>query len=275
MTGSISVAIADGVAAVVIDNPAQRNALTVTMCVQLAELMPRLEADPNVVVLTLRGAGAVFCAGAALGELPSILMDPQPDGSVIDHLSAADDAITALSKPTMALVDGACMGGGWQIASACDFIVASERSSIGITPAKLGIIYPRSGIERLVRQVGPAAAKYILFTGHAFSAADAKALGLVAETIPDDAFDEHCAALVSSIRARSRFSTHHLKRLVDRTAVGDPDIDRMWDDAWDAMTRNPDMAIGVEAFANRTQPGFTWSPAPVAPIAGATSTSDV
>ncbi|SEJ40707.1 Enoyl-CoA hydratase/carnithine racemase [Arthrobacter sp. yr096] len=258
--GRISVSIADGVATVEICNPAQRNALTRAMCWEIQELMPRLEADADVAVVVLRGSGDTFCAGASISELSSVLVDAQPDGTSVDHLSGADAAIASLSKPSVALVDGACMGGGWQIASACDFIIANDRAVIGLTPAKIGIIYPRPGMERLVRLVGQANAKYILLTGRTFSATEARALGLVADVVPSASFEEKSAALVSSLRSRSRFSMHSMKRLVDAADASPSDADREWADAWAAMPDSPDMEIGISAFLNREQPQFRWRP---------------
>ena len=257
-SGTITVEISDGVAAVKIDNASRRNALTKGMCIQLHELMPALDDDPRVALVTLRGVGTIFSAGANINDLASVILDRQADGTVIDHLSQADGAIAAVAKPTVALVDGPCMGGGWQIASACDFIIASERSVFAITPSKLGIIYPRPGIERLVRQVGLANAKFILLTADTFSAAQAQALGLVAETVPDDAFEARTTALIASLRSRSRFSQHSMKRLVDLAAANDKAIDAEWDAAWAAMTESPDMQIGIDAFLNREEPRFTW-----------------
>lgn len=256
----INVSIRDNVATVEIDNPTQRNALTKSMCLQIQDMMPKLEADPDINVVVLRGTGNTFSAGAAIGELSSVLLDRQDDNTVVDHLSRADLAISSITKPTVALVDGACMGGGWQIASACDFIIASERSVFAITPAKIGIIYPRTGIERLVRLVGHANAKFILLTGQTFTAVQAQALGLVAETVPDHEFDVRSGAVVRSVGSRSRFSTHSMKRLVNLTAASHPRIDEEWDDAWAAMSDSPDMGIGVNAFLNGTQPAFTWRP---------------
>lgn len=260
--GRLGLHIEDGIASVMLDNPAQRNALTRDMCLQLRDLMPRLDADQNVTIVTLRGVGDTFCAGASLAELSSVLMDDDGSGNTIDRLSEADDAITSVSKPTLALVDGACMGGGWQLASACDFIVASERSLFAITPAKLGIIYPRPGIERLIRQVGPATAKYILFTAETYGAVRAQTLGLVAEVVSDGRFADRCVALAETIRDRSRFSTFHLKRLVDGTAADDPELESTWEQAWASMADNPDLAIGVEAFMRREMPVFTWRETP-------------
>jgi enoyl-CoA hydratase/carnithine racemase len=258
--GRIGVRIAGGVASVELDNPSRRNALTRQMCLDLQALMPDLEANPEVAVVTVRGAGDGFSAGAAINDLRSVIMDVQADGSELDQLSRADAAIASLTKPTVALVDGVCMGGGWQIASACDFIIASERSTFALTPAKIGIIYPRAGIERLVRQVGHANAKYILLTGEPFDAAHALELGLVAEVVPDAQFEERCAIVIEALRTRSRFSTHYMKRLVNLTAANSAELDGEWDAALEEMTKSPDMGIGISAFLNRQTPQFTWSP---------------
>jgi enoyl-CoA hydratase/carnithine racemase len=257
---AITTTISDGVAAVEIDNQSQRNALTKAMCIQLAELMPRLNADPDVVVVTLRGAGSTFSAGAAINDLTAVLLDKAKDGSRVDHLSEADSAISRVAKPTVALVDGSCMGGGWQLASACDFIVASERSLFAITPAKLGVIYPRVGIERLVRQVGPANAKFILFTGETFTAERARELRLITEVAPDADFEAQVEALVSTLRNRSQFSIHSLKHLIDVPTDGGDSADREWDEAWNAMSASPDMGIGINAFLSREEPQFSWRP---------------
>jgi enoyl-CoA hydratase/carnithine racemase len=257
---AITVSISDGVATVEIDNPSQRNALTRSMCLELQELMPALDADTGVEIVTIRGAGDTFSAGASLNELSSVLLDRQDDGTVVDQLSRADRAIAALAKPTIAFVDGSCMGGGWEIASACDFIVASERSVFGITPAKLGVIYPRTGIERLVAMVGPANAKFILFTGETFTARRAQALGLVAEVVPDADFASRSSELLDEIKSRSRFTMHTMKRLVDLTATGYHGLDEEWTRAWSEMADGPDMRIGVSAFLDRQQPRFTWTP---------------
>lgn len=260
--GRITVSVAAGIASIEIDDPAHRNAFTKAMCIALEQLMPQLDADPDVVAVTLRGAGAAFSAGAAIGDLTSVLMDPQEDGTQVDHLSRADQAIASMSKPVVAVVDGACMGGGWQIASACDFIVASERSVFAITPAKLGVIYPRAGIERLVRQIGPATAKYLLLTGVAVPAAQARELGLVAVVVADGEFVTACRSLVETVVQNSRFSTHTLKSLVDATAASAPQRDEQWAEAWAAMTAGPDMTIGVDAFLHRERPRFVWAPQP-------------
>jgi enoyl-CoA hydratase/carnithine racemase len=258
--GRIDIAVSNGVASVLINNPGHKNATTKTMCRELQALMPRLDDDPDVVVVTLRGCGDTFSAGASIDELTSVLLDPQDDGSLVDHLSLADASIGAVRKPTIALVDGACMGGGWQLASACDFVLASERSVFAITPAKIGVIYPRAGIERLVRLVGPANAKFILFSGDTFTALRAQQLGLITETVASEEFESRAGDLVRTLLDRSRFSMHTLKHLIDAGNPASPETDRMWQDAWSAMIESPDMTTGIDAFLNREQPKFAWKP---------------
>lgn len=259
-TGRITVTLANGVAGVLIDNPEHKNAVTKPMLQELQALMPRLDNDPLVWLVTLRGVGDTFSAGAAIDDLPAVLLDPQADGSRVDHLSLADAAISSMRKPTIALVDGACMGGGWQLASACDFIIASERSVFAITPAKIGVIYPRAGIERLVRQVGPANAKFILFGGETFGALRARQLRLVTEIVPDAEFERRADAFVRTLLTRSRFSIHTLKQLIDAGSGTDHELDQLWEDAWLAMTESPDMEIGTSAFLARERPRFSWQP---------------
>lgn len=178
----------------------------------------------------------------------------------VDHLTAADTALTHVAKPTIAVVQGHCMGGGWQLASACDFIVASSDAKFGITPSKLGIIYPRSGIDRLVHLVGPARAKYILMTARTFGADEAQRIGLVAEVLPTSGFDEHVDRMLDGLLARSRYSIHTMKRLIDLGTTSDPELDPVWDQAWGEMATGMDIEIGVEAFLGGKEPRFSWRP---------------
>lgn len=259
-TPGIYVSITDGVATVIINNPAQRNAITKTMCLQLVNAMTEVEENPDVEIVVLRGADRTFSAGVAINELPAVLLDRQENNSVVDHLTNVDRAIISVTKPILALVEGACMGGAWQIASACDFIIASESSKFGITPAKIGIIYPRLGIERLTKLVGHANAKYLLLTGETIGAAQAHSLGLVAEIVPDADFSRRTNNIVRSLGHRSRFSTHFMKRLINHSDTEHAQPDQAWEEAWAAMSESPDMEIGIQAFALGLKPEFLWKP---------------
>lgn len=256
----IATTVDAGVGTILLRHPARRNALTRAMCRSIAEAAAELDARTDVDVVAVRGHGGTFSAGVSIDELRDVILD---DDGATDHLTAADRALGRVAKPTIAVVQGHCMGGGWQLASACDFIIASDDASFGITPAKLGIIYPRTGVDRLVRLLGPATAKYVLMSARTFPAHRAQAMGLVAEVLPAGRFDAGVLELFGELRARSRYSMQATKRLID--AAGDPATDPSelagaWESAWTGMAAGPDIDEGIAAFLQRREPQFPWRP---------------
>lgn len=256
----VDVIVEAGVGTILLRHPAQRNALTRQMCRDVAAAACALDAREDVDVLAVRGHGSTFSAGVSIGELRQVILD---DDGATDHLTAADRALGRVAKPTIAVVQGHCMGGGWQLASACDFIIASQDAFFGITPAKLGIIYPRAGVDRLVRLVGPATAKYVLMSARTFTAPRAQDMGLVAEVLPAAEFEAGVQALFTDLRARSRFSMSTTKGLID--TAGDPAVEPAavagaWDRAWTEMAHGPDIDEGIAAFLERRNPDFGWRP---------------
>ncbi len=170
-------AVEHGVATVVIANPAKRNAMTPAMWRSLPELLEGLAADPAVRVLVLTGAGDTFCAGADISTL-------REGADTAQELAvAAEEALAAFPRPTLAAVRGFCVGGGSQLAAACDLRFAEEGASFGVTPAKLGIVYPASSTRRLVSLVGPATAKHLLFSGELIGTERALRTGLADEVL--------------------------------------------------------------------------------------------
>ncbi|MFC8537626.1 enoyl-CoA hydratase/isomerase family protein [Streptomyces sp. NPDC057249] len=241
--------VADGVATVVISNPAKRNAMTAAMWEALPVLLGELAADPSVGALVLTGAGDTFCAGADISSLRDPGRDPQ--GLAV----AAEEALAAFPLPTLAAVRGYCVGGGGQLAAACDLRFAAEGARFGVTPAKLGIVYPASSTRRLVALTGPATAKHLLFSGELIDTERALRTGLVDEVLPADGLDERVAAYVRTLVSRSRLTQAAAKEF----AAGREDRDVYWaGQAWGCG----DTAEGVAAFLERRTPRFTWRPAP-------------
>ena len=142
----LDLSIDGAVATVTISNPAKRNAMTVGMWRALPPLLDRLAADPAVRVLVLTGAGDHFCAGADLTDLTELR-----DNGGGSLTTVAEGHLAAFPKPTIARISGYCVGGGCQLAVACDLRFAAEDSRFGVTPAKLGIVYPPSTTHRLAR----------------------------------------------------------------------------------------------------------------------------
>lgn len=239
--------VADGVATVVISNPAKRNAMTTALWEALPVLLDELAARPSVRALVLTGAGDTFCAGADISSLRAPGSDPQ------SLAVAAEEALAAFPLPTLAAVRGYCVGGGSQLAAACDLRFAAEGALFGVTPAKLGVVYPASSTRRLVALTGPATAKHLLFSGELVDTERALRTGLVDEVLPADGLDERVAAYVRTLVSRSRLTQAAAKEF----AAGREDRDAYW--AGQARLSG-DTAEGAAAFLERRAPRFTWAP---------------
>ncbi|WP_328767258.1 enoyl-CoA hydratase/isomerase family protein [Streptomyces sp. NBC_00286] len=238
--------VTDGVATVVIHHPAKRNAMTAGMWAALPPLLDTLAADPTVRALVLTGEGGTFCAGADISTLRASADEAQ--GLAV----RAEDALAAFPKPTLAAVRGHCVGGGCQLAAACDLRFADEGALFGITPAKLGIVYPASSTRRLVSLVGPATAKYLLFSGELIDTERALRTGLVDEVLPEGELDKRVAEFTRVLATRSQLTQAAAKEFAD----GRMDRDAYW--AGQARGSG-DTAEGVAAFLERRQPRFTWT----------------
>ncbi|PWI14079.1 enoyl-CoA hydratase [Streptomyces sp. Act143] len=238
--------VTDSVATVVIHHPAKRNAMTAAMWRSLPPLLDTLAADADVRALVLTGEGGTFCAGADISTLQGSAEEAQ--GLAV----AAEEALAAFPKPTLAVIRGHCVGGGSQLAAACDLRFAAEGALFGVTPAKLGIVYPASSTRRLVALVGPAAAKYLLFSGELIDAERALRTGLVDEVPAEGELDKRVAEFTRILVSRSQLTQAAAKEF----ANGRTDRDGYWAER---ARDSGDTAEGVAAFLERRQPRFTWT----------------
>lgn len=236
---------ADGVATVTIRNPTKRNAMTPAMWRRLPGLLDELAAEPTVRTLVLTGADGTFCAGADI----SALRDEPPRSQSL--AVTAEEALAAFPKPTLAAVRGYCVGGGCQLAAACDLRFASADAQFGVTPAKLGLVYPASATQRLVRLTGPATAKYLLFSGELADATRALRTGLVDEVHPEGELDGRVAEFARTLAARSQLTQVAAKEYVDGAGAGA--------DREQQAAASGEAAEGVSAFLERRTPRFGWT----------------
>lgn len=180
--GSIVVTRDGDVATVELHRPECRNAISYTMWLAFARLMPVLAADDGVGVLAVRGTpGGPFSAGADISEFGALRSAADSAAAYGDAVSAGERALVEFPKPTLALVQGWAVGGGAQLAVACDLRVCDTGSQYGVTPARLGIAYGAASTARLVDVVGSAWAGFFLLTGELVDAATALRIGLVHE----------------------------------------------------------------------------------------------
>lgn len=237
-------------ALVTIENPRKRNAMNPQMWAQWPEIMREATLDAGVRAIVLTGAQGHFCAGADIGHLDSIHDTELPE--------VAHSAIVSCPKPTIAAITGSCVGGGVQMAGACDLRIAGAASRFGVPPANLGIIYPLVPLKRLVQLIGPANTKYLVFTSGLVTAERAHHMGLVDEVLPDGIVLDRALRLADEIAGRSQLSLQATKDIVDRLVTGRLSDDRVA--AWlEQVASSPDVAEGMAAFAERRRPSFTWN----------------
>lgn len=245
-----------GVATLWLNRPAKRNAVDYQMWLDIARLTTELGADPTVRLLVVRGSGDHFCAGGDIGGLGDIAFE---DYRAANEL--ADRALAEFPKPSIAVIRGACVGGGAEIAIACDLRLADTTSKFGITPARLGIVYPGFAVARAVQLIGESATKHLLFTAEIIDAQRALRIGLVDELLEPDALEARLDDLVEVMsHQRSLLTQMASKEMVDSVlAHGEvtDEVQRRWDDA---LATSPDAAEGIASFAERRMPRFTWAP---------------
>jgi enoyl-CoA hydratase/carnithine racemase len=243
-------AVADGTATVTISNPAKRNAMTPGMWRALPGLLDRLAADPDVRILVVTGADGTFCAGADIADLRERETGEDARRAAV----AAEEALAAFPKPSLAVIRGFCVGGGCQLAAACDLRFAAEGARFGITPSKLGLVYAASSTRRLVGLVGPATAKFLLFSGELIGHERALRTGLVDEVLPADALDGRVADFARVLATRSQLTQAAAK------ALAEPDADPARTGRWERIAwESGESAEGVAAFLEGRPPRFTWT----------------
>lgn len=240
-----------GAARLLIDRGDKRNAFTLEMWEQLPKLLHDAAADPAIRLIELRAAeGGTFCAGADIKEMLENSHDRHWREVNQAEINRAQHSLARVSVPTIAFIDGDCIGGGCGLAMACDLRVATPNARFGITPAKLGLVYPLHDVKLLIDLVGSGQAKRLLFTGSLIDADEALRIGLV-ETI-----SECSADLVKAILAASPHSIHELKKFVRSVLNGQTEDDARSLGVFAAAFSHPDFREGARAFTEKRSPDF-------------------
>jgi len=245
MEPRLSHRVADSVATVVIVHPARRNAMTLDMWRALPPLLQALADDPRVRALVLTGEGSTFCAGADISEMRGSAAEAR------ELAVLAEEALAAFPLPTLAAVRGHCVGGGAQLAGACDLRFAEEGAWFGVTPAKLGLVYPASSTRRLVSLVGPSTAKWLLLSGELIDTERALRTGFVDEVLPEGELDKRVEEFTRVLLSRSRLTQTAAKEFVD----GRTEREAYWERE---ERESPETAEGITAFLERRAPRFSW-----------------
>lgn len=234
-----------------IDRADRRNAFNLAMWRMLPDLLAQAAADAECRVLVVKSAsGGAFCAGADIAELVANRDDMAWHENNQQAINRAQFELTRFRLPTVAMVEGDCIGGGCGLALACDIRIAGAGARFGITPAKLGIVYPLHDVKLLVDLVGPGQARRLLFTGMLIDAAEAHRIGLVEElaSAEDD--------LIAQIVAASSHSTQAIKGFVRAVLDGQAQDDARSLQVFAAAFGGSDFKEGTAAFLEKRKPAF-------------------
>ena len=246
-----------GVVTIAFTRPDKHNAISYAMWHAFGRLMPVLAEDDGCDVVVVRGTpGGPFSSGADISEFSTLRADPEGARLYGEAVEAGEQALIRFPKPTVALIEGFAIGGGSQIALACDLRVCETGSRFGITPAKLGIVYALGSTARLVEVVGPAWARWILFTGDLLDAETALRIGMVHEVVEPGAVEERAYGLARTMAARARVSLVGGKEMVARAAAGRLDEDADVVAAYARSWTSAEYAEGVAAFLAKRSPDF-------------------
>lgn len=244
------------IATVTLNNPERLNALNLAMWRRLGEVMRELDADKRLRCVVVRGAGEqAFAAGADISEFEKVRNNSRVARKYGEQLETTMNAIGGCRHPIVAMIHGACVGGGMEIISQCDLRICGTSSRFGIPINKLGLVVGYGEMKALIELIGRAAAMEILLEGRILNAAEAKDMGLVSRVVADEKVEEEAMAAARRIAAGAPLVARWHKKFARRLASPRPVTKTERNEAY-ACYDTEDFHEGVKAFLAKRKPEF-------------------
>jgi len=234
-----------------VDRPRALNALNTATLEQIEEALAALAKKPELRALIVTGAGEkAFVAGADIAQMLTLTLEQSLAFAARGH--RVFDSLERLHCPTLAAVNGFALGGGCELALACDLIYASENAKFGLPEVSLGIIPGFGGTQRLSRLVGRARAKELIFTGDMLDAARAKEIGLALEVVPAGQLLAHCHAVIARIAKKGPLAVARAKRVIAEGAdIPLAQANQLEREAFAELFPSADRSEGMKAFLEK------------------------
>jgi enoyl-CoA hydratase/carnithine racemase len=257
----------EGIVRLTISNPAKRNALdhpildAITATLErlaAADAVPAADTPPPARCLLITGANGMFSAGYDIGEIPSEEFEERAERLVAHPFTEAIDALERFPYPTLAMLPGHTIGGGLELALACDLRVAQDGIKLGMPPAKLGLVYSHTGLRRFIDAIGAARTRELFLLGRYIDAPTALAWGLVTRVAPAERLEQSTLELAGELAGNAPLSQLGNKRVIAALLGAEgtlaPEVERELIELRRASFASQDMREGMRAFAEKRAP---------------------
>jgi enoyl-CoA hydratase/carnithine racemase len=259
-SGGSTLTVESRVATILFDRPAARNAMLYDTWCALPRLIAQADADAEVAVIVMRGAGGHFGAGNDIAEFGPMRSDAVRCRAYAMAMADATMAVEQATKPVIAAIEGNCYGASIALTLAADVRITADNARFAITPAKLGALYLRSDLHRLVAAIGQGQSRRMIYTAAALAASEALAIGLVDHLLHAEGFDTELDRIVRSILCGSPYTLFHSKRMLRSVGQGATPAEDEESLGWFvAAMQGADFAKGVAAFMEKRLPVFLRS----------------
>ena len=256
MYETLTCEIHQGVATLTLNRPERLNAISPTMATELATVCRTLSADETLRALVVTGRGRAFCAGADIEALEG-LDGAAAQWAFLETVQHAMNAVEALPVPSIAAINGVALGGGCELAIACDFRIMSDASRLGVPEIKLGLLPGAGGTQRLSRLLPPAIAKQMIYLGDPLGAGDAHAHGIVNAVVPADEVLGTAMSWAGRIADLPPLALRTAKLLVHGAALNGLDNGIEAERQGVAfLFQTSDAKEGIKAFLEKREPRF-------------------
>ena len=248
---------ADAVARLTLNRPDSRNALDHETLNAIAETMPTLDRGIEVRCVILTGAGGIFSAGYDIGGFSEDEFETEAESLVAHPFALGLDAVAAHPWPVLCAINGHALGGALELTLCCDLRICARGAKLGMPPAKLGLIYGHTGLQRFIDAVGVPRTKELFLTGDNVSAERAEQMGLVNQVTGDDELESAAVGLAAGIAANAPLSMRGNKHAIDTLnshARLTPEQERELIELRESCFRSEDFREGVAAFAEKRKP---------------------
>lgn len=238
-----------------LNRPSVANALRKQTLLELIAILDSLEAEPPGRVMIITGEGKSFCAGGDIKEMQAMT---ERDARGFGRLAQSTvKKMTSLEKPIIAAVNGPALGAGFDLATSCDLVVASENATFGSPTLRLGIITPFGGSRRLPRMIGPTRAKHLIFTAETLDSAMALQLGLVNKVVAPESLIAEAQAMADNLLEKAPIALGFAKRLANLSFGADGvHLDELEVDLYSKCFRTSDQREGMNAFLEKRKAVF-------------------